>query len=281
MKANIKTAALIFCCVFALISVTYAQNTAFKIDIPTNTTFTYGLQINSPWLFPQGTPITSLFDVQSVGFQGNAFTLFRIRTNGSIGIGTDSPRSRLHVENGRIQITGNNSNGGPMIVFGGDANNAPNGQWGIEYISGGVAGLNFWKPDQSVNFGNYKMFLADDGKVTIGIDPNDPNVLNGDYLLYVAEGIITERLKVAIEGSNDWSDYVFEPDYSLLSLEQVQEFIDANGHLPGVPSAEDVAKNGIDVASMDAKLLEKIEELTLYILNQEERISELEAQIKQ
>ncbi len=63
-----------------------------------------------------------------------------------------------------------------------------------------------------------------------------------------------------------WADYVFEKDYDLMPLEDLDAFVAANGHLPGVPTAEEVAADGIDVGEMQVKTLEKIEELTLYLL---------------
>ncbi len=81
---------------------------------------------------------------------------------------------------------------------------------------------------------------------------------------------------MAVKTTGDWSDYVFADNYELRSLSEVATFIDKNNHLPGVPSAEEVVESGIDMAKMDATLLQKIEELTLYILQQEKRIAELE-----
>ncbi|GAB3746694.1 bZIP transcription factor [Spirosoma pomorum] len=89
------------------------------------------------------------------------------------------------------------------------------------------------------------------------------------YRLYVEDGILTEKVKVALKSTADWSDYVFAPTYKLRSLSEVSQYVQANKHLPGVPSASEVVEQGIDVAKMDAKLLEKIEELTLYSIELE------------
>ena len=86
------------------------------------------------------------------------------------------------------------------------------------------------------------------------------------YSLYVSEGILTEKVKVAVANTSDWSDKVFDKNYALRSLAQVEQHINAHGHLPGVPSADEVVRDGVDVGKMDAKLLEKIEELTLYMI---------------
>jgi hypothetical protein len=212
-------------------------------------------------------------------------TQFILNHQGRVGIGEQNPNSKLHVHNGRIQITGNNSYGGPMMVFGGDTN-APNGHWGIEYISGGIAGLNFWKPSGSNNSGNYKMFISDEGKVSIGLDPNNPNnfptaTFSDQYDLFVGTGILTEKLTVALRSSDSWADYVFEEDYQLLPLSEVEKHIEEKGHLPNVPSAEDIVQSGINVAQMDAKLLEKIEELTLYVIAQNKRLEKQQKQIEE
>ncbi|GAB4042259.1 bZIP transcription factor [Spirosoma jeollabukense] len=95
------------------------------------------------------------------------------------------------------------------------------------------------------------------------------------YRLYVADGILTEKVKVAVKSTNDWSDKVFESGYKLKSLGEVEQYITKAGHLPGVPSASEVVEQGVDVAKMDAKLLEKIEELTLHMINMEKRINAL------
>jgi trimeric autotransporter adhesin len=96
------------------------------------------------------------------------------------------------------------------------------------------------------------------------------------YKLYVAGGMLTEKVKVALRNKSEWSDFVFEKGYKLAPLSEVSAFIKANGHLPGVPSADEMVSEGLDVAKMNAKLLEKVEELTLYMLNQQKQIQKLQ-----
>jgi hypothetical protein len=123
-----------------------------------------------------------------------------------------------------------------------------------------------------------------DGKVAIGTQGmNTPS----GYKLFVEEGILTERLKVAVMNSSNWMDCVFDENYDLKPLEQVEAFITANNHLPDVPSAEEMVKNGLDVATMDATLLQKIEELTLYVIDlkkqndsQTKEINDLKTKLK-
>lgn len=101
------------------------------------------------------------------------------------------------------------------------------------------------------------------------------------YKLYVEDGILTEKVKVAVAGSGNWSDFVFNDDYPLWPLSEVEKYIKANKHLPGIPSASEVEKEGIDLAAMDAKLLEKIEELTLHLINQQKEIENLKKMVQE
>lgn len=107
------------------------------------------------------------------------------------------------------------------------------------------------------------------GKIGIGT-----TVVPSEYMLAVDGKIITEELKVQI--STAWPDYVFLNDYKLLSLSELAQFIEKNQHLPKIPSATEVIENGIEIGEMNRLLVEKIEELTLYILEQEKRIETLE-----
>jgi hypothetical protein len=97
----------------------------------------------------------------------------------------------------------------------------------------------------------------------------------------VEDGILTERIKVALPSDpTNWSDFVFADDYKLRSLDEVEDFIKENKHLPEIPSTEEVHKEGLDLAQMDAKLLQKVEELTLYVIQQQKEIDYLKSKIK-
>ncbi len=95
--------------------------------------------------------------------------------------------------------------------------------------------------------------------------------------------------KLAVDGSfkarevnvtqTDWADYVFEDDYFLLPLPRLRAYIEKHGHLPGIPTRSKVQEEGLNLGQINQKLLEKIEELTLYLLQQEDRIQELEDQL--
>lgn len=264
------------------------------IYIPNIANMESGLRVTSPFAFQLNSNINTLFHVRKAGYRRNTyFSQFVIKTNGNVGVGVNYDDPILN--NQKMVITDNNPNKVDLNVRGFTLLNGANasllfgatggetyGQWGIEYNEHGtVKGLNFWKPSGSNNFGNYFMFLEDSGKVSIGLDPSAVNTFNnvtynGDYKLYVGTGILTEKLKIALRDSEDWADYVFKDDYNLLPLRDVEKHIKENGHLPNVPSAETMVKSGIDIAKMNAKLLEKIEELTLYAIEQDKRLTKIE-----
>jgi len=92
--------------------------------------------------------------------------------------------------------------------------------------------------------------------------------------------VITPDGKVQVQGVNlTVPDYVFEDDYELMPLDELRAFIDANGHLPGIASAQQVRDEGLDLAGSQMGLLQKVEELTLYTLQQEQRIERLESML--
>jgi trimeric autotransporter adhesin len=100
---------------------------------------------------------------------------------------------------------------------------------------------------------------------------NDRNFLELDE-----KGLfVLNSFKMKYENENQWSDKVFDKTYKLMSLQEVSKFISENKHLPNVPSAQEVVKNGISIDEMVSKLLEKVEELTLYTIQQQKEIEEL------
>ncbi len=107
------------------------------------------------------------------------------------------------------------------------------------------------------------------GNVGIGTDDTF------GYTLAV-NGTVGVKGGIEIENVSDWPDYVFEEGYELRELAEVEKFIARHGHLPGVPSQSEVDEGGINVGKMDARLLEKIEELTLYVLDMNKRINAIE-----
>lgn len=119
------------------------------------------------------------------------------------------------------------------------------GQAEDKFAVGVTAGDNLWHPIFTVK--------------------NDRNI--------VADGKITAK---EIEVKQEvWSDFVFKPAYKLKPLHEVEQFIRSNGHLPEIPTETEVKQNGVNMGEMQSKLLQKIEELTLYVIEQQKEINEL------
>ena len=249
-----------------------------------------------------------------------AFGLFSIATfaqtsnyfpsSGNVGIGTASPALKLDVANptnfssltnhaffgSRVWTPGN-----PLM---GQAANTSTTGFYIQH-QGSTSKFQCFTHNTKNNITNNSAFLAfnvpatsnttfaavslgynsseffrinSNGKVRIS--STDIATPNG-YKLFVEDGILTEKVKVAVEGTANWADYVFADDYQLMPLNEVEAFTKENKHLPNVLSAQEMVTQGLDVAQMDAKLLEKIEELTLYLIEQKKEIEVLKAEIKE
>jgi hypothetical protein len=112
------------------------------------------------------------------------------------------------------------------------------------------------------------------GNMSIGTS----NFVDGadTYRLSVKGKIRAEEIKVY----NTWADYVFSKDYKLLNLKEVEKYIAKNGHLPNVPSAKEVTEKGLELGEMVKIQQEKIEELTLYLIQQNKDMEELKTQMK-
>ncbi len=198
-------------------------------------------------------------------FQTSNTPRLTISGSGNIGIGISSPSEKLSIANGNILI--DNVDGKGLKINQEDSRRY--GRIVIEKGTGtGLGTTNTLLIEANNTYGSQynqrilfrtavtdRLVIEHDGNVGIG-------TTTPDYKLDVLGTIRATEIKVA----TDWSDFVFDPDYDLKSLEQVEEFIDKNGHLPDIPSAEEVEENGISLGAMDAKLLQKIEELTLYML---------------
>jgi hypothetical protein len=134
-----------------------------------------------------------------------------------------------------------------------------------------------------------KFIILADGRTAIGdftsvVSPALPNGWTSSnpsgYMLYVNGDVLATGYKCALSSdATNWSDYVFDKDYKLASLSDVETYIKDNHHLPDVPSTEDVQCEGIDMAQMDATLLKKIEELTLYVLQLKKDNEAMKAQL--
>ena len=116
------------------------------------------------------------------------------------------------------------------------------------------------------------MRLLNGGKVKIG-DVTTP----GNYKLYVEDGILTEELTLALKSSGNWADYVFDENYQLMDMQSLEQYISKNKHLPGIPSGSEIYnQGGIALKDITVLQMEKIEELTLYLIEAHKRLIDLE-----
>jgi len=122
------------------------------------------------------------------------------------------------------------------------------------------------------------------GKVGIGAVTTFPTTAGtvnvSAYKLFVTGGILTDEVRVNLSSGGSWADYVFAKDYDLKPLAEVEKFINENGHLPNVPSAKQVRQEGIALGEMAKIQQEKIEELMLYLIQQNKEIEILRAEIQ-
>lgn len=125
------------------------------------------------------------------------------------------------------------------------------------------------------------MYLDDTYHVYIGPNSTQASAIKAElknkYRLFVYGGVLSEDLAIAPKAS--WADFVFEKDYNLRPLTEVEQFVKVNKHLPDVPSAKEVAEDGYSQHDVNKALLQKVEELTLYVIEQQKKIEELEAKI--
>ncbi len=130
---------------------------------------------------------------------------------------------------------------------------------------------------------NFRTYSDAEGYLSTMIVKGNGNVGIGtaspDSKLTVRGKIHTQE--ITIDLSVPAPDYVFATDYKLLTIEEVQKYIKEKGHLPNIPSAKEMETNGVELGRINMKLLEKIEELTLYVIQQNKEINTLKKKVEQ
>lgn len=212
-------------------------------------------------------------NTNALNFVVNSVKSMSLDNGGNLSVSTGgiSTYQKLYVEtsklNDGIQV---NQTGTTAATIDLNASGGGGNRWALHSTgSGNLQGaghLLFW--DWTSN--QERMRIDASGAVRIG------NVtMPTGYKLYVEQGILTEKVKVAVAGSPAWADYVFAPNYNLKPLSEVEAYVKENKHLPNVPSADELVKEGLDLGKMQATQMEKIEELTLYMIEMKKEIETL------
>lgn len=232
--------------------------------------------------------------------------LVLVKADGSVGIGTNSTQGRLHVnaaqgttfarftqsnvpaEDAYIRFENTTTMPGAFIPLILARSSAPGkaqglfiiaestdsvrtgaeGNYGSIVLEGrNKAGGELTKNNVlSVNnYGKNLMIVKADGSVGIGATDTK------GYLLAVGGSMIAEKIKVKVKTA--WPDYVFAPGYELPRLDYIERYIADHQHLPDMPSAKEVAVEGLDVAEMNKKLVQKVEELTLHLIQLDKKVT--------
>jgi hypothetical protein len=196
-----------------------------------------------------------------------------MNSSGDVGMGTTTPLVKLHLkESGSPEVF--RIEGTTGVQMGLAVNGIENGFFnmtGDDMKIGTLASNDLGRFIVRVNGGD-RMFVHPDGRVSIGTAT--PAV---GYSLSVNGKIISTEVRVEL--NVNWPDYVFNRNYKLPSLKSVEEFITKYNRLPNIPSAEEVKKNGIELGDMNKRLLEKVEELTLYMIKQDKELEALKQKI--
>lgn len=216
-----------------------------------------------------------------VGKYGSGSDLFWVRGDGnsffrgSLGIGIQNPQ--IYATEGQLQI----DNADPLMVIGGDQR-VTSGKSTLRFHAGITSPALYangfdivYRKDATTDRLSFVdggptevLTLVNGGKVGIG-------TINPDSKLTVKGGIHAEE--VLIDTSVPTPDYVFENDYNLLPLSELEAYIKSNKHLPEVPSAEQLKADGLNVEKMNMLLLKKVEELTLHLIEQSKDIEKLKS----
>ncbi|WP_320052059.1 hypothetical protein [uncultured Acetobacteroides sp.] len=206
-----------------------------------------------PWNFISRDTYSSAF----LDFKYNGLPILSLTSDGTVGIGTLTPGAKLDV-NGIIRTYNKDNataNWDNLSLW-------SDGEHSYIYSYGDEKGLYL-----KSNNGN-KIIL--DSFVGIGTyTPQNALDVNGT--------IRAKEVKVTLDG---WSDFVFKHDYNLKPLSEVKQYLNVNGHLPEIPSETEVKQNGVNMGDMQAKLLQKIEELTLYMIKISEENESLRKEIE-
>ncbi len=189
--------------------------------------------------------------------------------SGNVGIGITAPRSQLHVSGANL----------------------------IKQPNGTILMSRYWQNDSNVRASALFHYYDSYDKLAIAVSSGKAP-LDSSYVKMVIQangnvgiGVLIPTEKLSVNGkirakelkveTMNWPDYVLMPSYPLMPLRELENFIKENGHLPEMPSAREVAENGVELGATQAALLKKIEELTLHLIEIENRSKQQQEDMEQ
>ena len=206
-----------------------------------------------------------------------------LQANGNVGIGTETPQEKLHIAG---YVRGNGTNGALQIRT----------TKGITTIGAMSEQFSNFSTDRPMFYFNRGLIL-EDGKIgsyvgqCLRFSTNNTERMTIEYNGNIGIGTTAPEYKLDVNGTlratkilvniSEGADFVFDATYPLRPLNEVKTFIQENGHLPEIQSAVDMQENGVSITDLQIQLLQKIEELTLYILKQDEQLQQLQEEVEE
>jgi len=222
-------------------------------------------------------------------FTNNSLPQMTITQGGGVGINTTDPTPGYYLD-----VAGAVRNSGDAAHFVANATGGTN-SWARFYmrsLNANQSILQSWFIGTSKNYVGNQFYIGDETYVhtRFSIQPN-----NGLIYMQTTTGVAinttnTAGYMLAVNGKihstelvieSGWADYVFEKNYKLRPLNDLEKFIQQNKHLPNIPSATEIEANGLPVGDVQKKMMEKIEELTLYVIEQDKQIKKMESTISE
>lgn len=259
-----------------------AEGSAGWVDPPEtednlgNHIMTQTLKTNGQWINGDADPNEGIF----------------VSNAGKVGIGTNNPDAHLQVNGGSYDIWARFKWASNSLNFGRAISGTGLGDWGTSYIGFNLyrAGDNSWNTEyDGASNGGALIYTTTGGSIVFTCISNDPNtagiqnlndtgIKDNTRMILRSDGLL--KANEVVVKTDVWSDYVFKDDYILPDLTDVEGFINKNNHLPDVPTENEVKEEGINLGNMDAILLKKIEELTLYVIELKKENKEMQKEIE-
>jgi hypothetical protein len=241
----------------------------------------------SDWI----TLLDSKNDVESLGNLRISGTGAHYILNGNVGIGTTNPKASLDILktatiNGNdiianFQRTSSETCGSGIVRLG--IHNTADLEINSGYTNTGYrfgSYFDFNIVNNKLGGDHGAINLVTNGATRMVINPIGNIGIGTTSPAYKLDVLGTIRAKEVLVNLDGGADFVFEKDYKLPTIEHVATYVQENKHLPDIPSANEMVKNGVSMGDMQVKLLQKVEELTLYVIEQQKQINQLKQELK-